>query len=170
MRLHLSERTKTLRKAPRYVLLMSFALLLNVLVAHGQANNGAGTGKNVVSVSYYKLPPGRQDEWLALYKKYHYPIMQWEKEQGQVISETVYKRAAHHISPAWDIAIIIVAPPPEKKKKPEKTRSELIRRLFPDLDDYVKGEKARWALTLEHWDEQWVEIDVDKNPSLYYPE
>ena len=159
-----------MRKAPRYVLLMSFALLLNVLVAHGQANNGAGTGKNVVSVSYYKLPPGRQDEWLALYKKYHYPIMQWEKEQGQVISETVYKRAAHHISPAWDIAIIIVAPPPEKKKKPEKTRSELIRNLFPDLDDYVKGEKARWTLTLEHWDEQWVEIDVDKNPSLYYPE
>ena len=137
--------------------------------AKGQANNGAGTGKNVVSVSFYKLPAGRQDEWLALYRKYHLPIMKYEKEHGQVISETLYTRAAHHVSPSWDIAIVIVAPPPEKRPKAEKTRGELIRSLFPDLDDYVKGERARWALTLEHWDEQWVEVDIEKNPSLYYP-
>lgn len=137
--------------------------------AKAQANNGAAAGKNVVSVSYYKLPPGRQDEWLALYKKYHLPIMKYEKEHGQVISETLYTRAAHHISPSWDIAIVIVAPPPEKRPKPEKSRSELIRSLFPDLDDYVQGERSRWALTLEHWDEQWVEVDIEKNPSLYYP-
>ena len=95
--------------------------------------------------------------------------MQYEKEHGQVISETVYTRSHHHLTPAWVIAIVIVAPPPEQKKKPEKTRQELIRNLFPDLDDYVKGERARWALTLEHWDEQWVEVDIEKNPSLYYP-
>jgi hypothetical protein len=138
--------------------------------AFAQATNGAGVGKNVVSVSFYKLPPGRQDEWLALYKKYHYPIMKYEKEHGQVISETVYTRRAHHISPSWDIAIVIVSPPAGKAPKAEKTRGELIRYLFPDLDDYVKGERSRWALTQEHWDEQWVEVDVDKNPSLYYPE
>ena len=149
--------------------LASGLLLAEGTAAYGQATNGAGAGKPVVSVSFYKLPPGRQDEWLALYKKYHYPIMQWEKEHGQVISETVYTRAAHHITPAWDIAIVIISPPADQKKKPEKTRPELIRSLFPDLDDYVKGEKARWALTLEHWDEQWVEVDIDKNPSLYYP-
>lgn len=135
-----------------------------------QATNGAGAGKNVVSVSFYKLPPGRQDEWLALYKKYHYPIMKYEKEHGQVISETIYTRRAHHISPSWDIAIVIVSPPAGKAPKAEKTRGELIRSLFPDLEDYVKGERARWALTTEHWDEQWVEVDIDKNPSLYYPD
>ena len=138
--------------------------------AFAQATNGAGVGKNVVSVSFYKLPAGRQDEWLALYKKYHYPIMKYEKEHGQVISETIYTRRAHHVSPSWDIAIEIVSPAAGKAPKAEKTRGELIRYLFPDLDDYVKGERARWALTLEHWDEQWVEVDVDKNPSLYYPD
>ena len=151
------------------LLFLSILSCLASVTVFAQASNGAGAGKNVVSVSFYRLPPGRQDEWLALYKKYHYPIMQWEKEHGQVISETIYTRAAHHLSPAWDIAIVIVAPPPEQRKKPEKTRPELIRSLFPDLDDYVKGERARWALTLEHWDEQWVEVDIDKNPSLYYP-
>jgi hypothetical protein len=64
---------------------------------------------------------------------------------------------------------VIVAPPPGKRPKPEKSRGELIRSLFPDLDDYVKGERQRWSLTLEHWDEQWTEIDIEKNPSLYYP-
>ena len=155
------------------ILRFFFILILSSLgsvVAFAQASNGAGTGKDVVSVSFYKLPAGRQDEWLALYKKYHFPIMKYEKEHGQVISETVYKRAAHHVSPSWDIAIVIVAPPASQKPKAEKTRGELIRSLFPDLDDYVKGERARWALTLEHWDEQWIEVDIDKNPSLYYPE
>jgi hypothetical protein len=143
--------------------------LFSSVLAWGQASNGAGVGKNTVSVSYYKLPPGRQDEWLALYKKYHLPIMQYEKAHGQVISETIYTRSEHHITPAWDIAIIVVAPPADRRPKPEKTRGELIRSLFPDLDDYVKGERARWALTQEHWDEEWVELDIDKNPSLYYP-
>jgi hypothetical protein len=149
-----------------------FALILSPcggVVAFGQANNGAGEGKPVMYVSFYKLPPGRQDEWLALYKKWHYPIMEYEKAHGQVTSETVYTRAAHELSPAWDIAIVIIAPPPEKRPKPEMTRGQLIRHLFPDLDEYVKGERARWAMTLEHWDEQWVPIDMEKNPSLYYP-
>ena len=44
-------------------------------------------------MDFYKVPPGKQDEWLALYKKYHYPIMQYQKAHGQVISETVYTRA-----------------------------------------------------------------------------
>ncbi len=137
--------------------------------ARAQANNGAGAGKPTVHVDFYKLPPGRQDEWLALYKKWHYPIMKYQKEHGQVISETVYTRVVHELSPNWDIAIVIISPPPEKTPKAEKSRQELIRSLFPNLDEYVAAEKQRWALTLEHWDEQWVEVDIEKNPSLYYP-
>ncbi len=156
-------------KIARTLCLSLLVVSLASASAFAQASNGAGAGKPVVSVSYYKLPPGRQDEWLALYKKYHLPIMKYEKEHGQVISETIYTRAIHHISPSWDIAIMIVAPPPEKRPKAEKTRAELIRSLFADLDDYVKGERARWAMTQEHWDEQWIEVDIDKNPSLYYP-
>lgn len=153
----------------RFCLLSLILISIGSVAAFPQGNNGAGAGKPVVSVDFYKLPPGHQDEWLALYKKYHYPIMLWQKEHGQVISETVYTRAAHHISPSWDIAIMIVSPPAEQRKKPEMNRQQLIRSLFPDLDDYVKGERQRWSMTLEHWDESWVEVDIDKNPSLYYP-
>ena len=62
-----------------------------------------------------------------------------------------------------------MAPPPEKRPKAEYNRSQLIRKLFPDIDDYVKGEKARWSLTVEHWDESWVAVDIENHPSLYEP-
>jgi len=138
-------------------------------IASAQATIGAGDGKNTVSVDFYKVPPGRQDEWLALYKKYHFPIMQYQKAHGQVISETVYTRAVHELSPSWDFAIVIVSPPAEKRPKAEFNRSQLIRKLFSDIEDYVKGEKARWSLTTEHWDESWTEVDIDNHPSLYEP-
>lgn len=137
--------------------------------ASGQANNGAGVGKNTVSVDFYKVPSGQQDEWLALYKKWHFPIMQYQRAHGLVISETVYTRAIHELSPDWDFAIVIVAPPAEKKPKAEFTRGELIRKLFPNQDEYVAGEKARWSMTVQHWDESWLEVDIDSHPSLYVP-
>jgi len=145
-------------------------LCLGAVAALAQGQNGRGDGKQAVGVSYYKLPPGRQDEWLALYKKYHFPIMKYEIEHGQVISEKIFASGSHSIQPSWDIAIVIVGPAPGAKKAPEKTRAEIIRSLFPDLADYVKGEKQRWALTLEHWDEKLVELDLDNGPlSLYEP-
>jgi hypothetical protein len=142
---------------------------LGSVAAFAQADNGAGEGKPEVHVDFYKLPPGRQDEWLALYKKAHFPMMKWQIEHGQVVSEKVYTRAVHELSPSWDIAIIIVLPPAGQRKKSELTRAQLMRQIYPDLDEFVKAEKQRWALTLEHWDERWVEVDIEKNPSLYYP-
>jgi len=150
------------------ILFALFGALASPL-ARAQSTIGAGDGKNTVSVDFYKVPPGKQDEWLALYKKYHYPIMKYQKEHGQVISETVYTRATHQLSPSWDFAIVIVAPSPDKRPKVELNRSQLIRKLFPDIDDYVKGEKERWSLTLEHWDESWTEVDIENHPSLYVP-
>jgi hypothetical protein len=156
----------------RAVLLMGVVILsvgFWTPLAGAQATIGAGDGKNTMSVDFYKVPPGKQDEWLALYKKFHYPIMQYQRAHGQVISETVYTRAIHQLSPSWDFAIVIVAPPADKRPKAEYNRSQLIRHLFPDIDEYVKGEKARWSLTTEHWDESWTEIDIDSHPSLYEP-
>jgi hypothetical protein len=156
-------------RAFSFVIILSIINILGSAVALAQANNGAGEGKPEVHVDFYKLPPGRQDEWLALYKKAHFPMMKWQIDHGQVISETVYTRAVHELSPSWDIAIVIVLPPAGQRKKSELTRAQLMRQIYPDLDEFVKEEKQRWALTLEHWDERWVEVDIEKNPSLYYP-
>lgn len=154
------------------ILVCLFALCVSGgLASNGlaQASNGGRRSQPVVEVSYYKLPPGRQDEWLALYKKWHYPIMEWYKAHGYVTSETIYTRAYHELKPSWDICIVIVSPPPDQAKTPTLTRGQVIRKLFPDLNAYVKGERARWAMTVAHWDERWVRVNIEKNPSLYFP-
>lgn len=147
------------------------ALGLTTTDARSQAVAGrADPNKPQVEVSYYKVPPGRQDEWLALYHKYHYPIMKYSIEKGLVISEQLFTRQQHELSPDWDFMIIIVTPPPSKAKHDDKTRGEVIRQLFPDVDDYVRGEKERWALTLLHWDDILLELDPTKATSLYQPQ
>jgi len=145
-----------------------FALTTDALQA--QAQNGRGIGKPRVSVSYYKTPPGRQDEWLALYKKYHRPIMQYQLDRGVTLSSKIFTAGNHSPGQPWDIAIINISPPAGSAPKLELTRGELIRKLFPDQDDYVKGERARWALTIDHWDESFVELDINEEPfSVYLP-
>jgi len=63
-----------------------------------------------------------------------------------------------------------VSPPEGEAPKLGMTRAEVIRKLFPDIEDYVKGEKLRWSLTVNHWDEDFVELDVTRDPlSVYYP-
>jgi len=143
---------------------------LNTADVNAQAMSGRNIGKNRVSVSYYKTPPGRQDEWLALYKKYHRPIMDFQVQKGVTISTTLYAAGDHSPGQPWDFAIINISPPEGEGPKLNMTRAEVIRKLFPNIDDYVKGERERWALTVNHWDETLIEIDVNREPlSVYYP-
>lgn len=151
------------------LLLSAFSLSILASVATlAQANNGAGESKPQVHVDSYKLPPGRQDEWLALYKKADLLMMKWQIKYKQLISETGYTCAVHELSPSWDIAIVIALPSASQRKKPELTRAQLMRKIYSDFDELVKEEKQRCSLTPEHWDECWVEVDIQKNPSFYY--
>ena len=138
--------------------------------AHAQAMAGRDLGVNRVHVAYYKTPPGRQDEWLSLYKKYHKPIMDLEIKEGLVVSDTVYAPRYHEGEGSWDFIIITIMPPEGQGPKLRITRAEEIRKLFPDIQDYVRGERARWALTLVCQEGDLVKIDMTRDPpSLYYP-
>jgi hypothetical protein len=138
--------------------------------AHAQAMSGRDIGMNSVHVAYYKTPPGRQDEWLAVYKKYHQPIMDYEIKKGVVISNTMYAPKYHDGEQSWDFVIITISPPAGKGPTLGMTRAELIRKLFPNVEDYVRGERQRWALTLRCQEGDLVQIDTTRDPlSLYYP-
>lgn len=147
------------------------ALPLGSVPASAQAMAGRQLpDRPVVSVGYYKTPPGQQDEWLALYLKWHRPIMDYQISQGVTVSSTVYANASHSETPAWDFMIVNVSPPPGRAKKLGMTRGEVIAKLFPDLDAYTAGEKSRWAMTVAHWDQDVMEVDLKAaHPGIYYP-
>jgi len=126
---------------------------------HAQTPTGYSGGP-VTSAAYYRIAPGHLDEWLALYKKYHYPIMQYEIKQGLVKSETMYKRGVHELSPAWDFFVVIVYRDLDAEVQVEKERAQVMQTVFPEKADFEAGDKKRWELTTEHWDEKLVEVHL----------
>ena len=119
------------------------------------------SGGPVTNASFYHIAAGHQDEWLALYKKYHYPIMQYEIKQGLVKSETMYKRGVHELSPAWDFCAIIVYRDLDAEVEVEKERAKVMKTVFPNTAEFEAGDKRRWELITEHWDEKLVQVPME---------
>ena len=118
------------------------------------------SGGPVTNASFYRITPGHMDEWLALYKKYHYPIMQYEIKQGLVKSETMYKRGIHELSPNWDYFVVIVYRDIDAEVEVQKERAKVMKEVFPNTADFEQGDKKRWELTAEHWDEKLIEVPL----------
>lgn len=135
--------------------------------AFAQAANGNGLCAQGVEISYYKIQPGRQDEWLTIYQKWHRKVMLYEIAHGMAISSRLYETGSHAPGMPWDFAIINVFP---AKQPPNPiSRPELIRKVFPDLKAYEAAEKQRWALTVDHWDETLTEMNTREPLSVYAP-
>lgn len=114
-----------------------------------------------LGISFYKIAPGKQDEWLALFNNYHRKVMQYSIDQGSTLSMTVYKPQGHKRN-GWDFAIAWFWP---KNRKPNPLAGEaLIKSLFPNPQEYIDAERQRWAITEEHWDESFNQIDMDRTP------
>ncbi|HZC22418.1 MAG TPA: hypothetical protein VE866_03700 [Candidatus Binatia bacterium] len=141
------------------LLLVTFALFPKSTPVHAQTPTGY-SGGTVTAAAFYRIAPGRQDEWMALYKKYHYPIMQYEIKQGLVKSETMYKRGVHELSPAWDYVAVIVYRDLDAEVEVEKERAQVMKTLFPNKEEFEAGDRKRWELTTEHWDEKLVEVPM----------
>lgn len=133
-----------------------------------QGLNGRGEGLPTMYISYYKVEPGKQDEWLALYKQFHKPFTDHQIREG-LVSSTLYAAGHHSASPSWDFAVVQVAPPAGKMKA-ALPQAQLIRKLFPNVAEYVAAEKRRWSITTAHWDEVFTMLDPDREPlSVYEP-
>jgi hypothetical protein len=140
-------------------LLLSPAADLGPRTVHAQTPTGY-SGGTVTNASFYRIAPGHIDEWLALYKKYHYPIMQYEIKQGLVKSETMYKRGVHELSPAWDFFVVVVYRDLDAEVEVQKERAKVMKTVFPDAADFEQGDKKRWELITEHWDEKLIEVPL----------
>ena len=133
---------------------------------------GPGVGENQPQqlTAYYVVPPGKEDEWLALYKKCHYPIVADMMKDGLFLSLKLYSPTIHSRD-GWSFKTVFTAAPEGKGPKPSVAVSARIRKLFPDLNAYVACEKARWALTTKHYDEGAIEVDLNAEPlSIYHPD
>jgi hypothetical protein len=150
------------------VLFVALCLIGFSLPSYSQGGNGRGACMAKYYISYYKIEPGKYDEWLSLFKRWHVPIMKHDMDLD-LFDFKFFGAGSHAVDPDWDFAAMYIEP--AAPKKAPLTRSQIIHKLFDkNMDEYIAGEKRRWELTVEHWDQKMIQMDPLQEPfSVFLP-
>lgn len=107
---------------------------------------------------YYKVKWGYFNEWMELYKKNHYPVLQRLQEMGRIVRmEATFPIDHAGEADRWDLRFTIVYPSVEIAFA-DFDRSAILDELYPDRETFEKEEQRRFELLLEHRD---VAVHVD---------
>lgn len=102
---------------------------------------------------YYKAKWGFAEEFIRLFRKNHYPILQKEMEKGRIVSVTgVTPR--YHMTEAerWDYRVTIVFRSAAAAAAPSAVTDADRRQLYPDQATFTSEEQRRFEILLAHWD------------------
>ena len=146
-------------------------LLALTSIAQAQGNNGRGKCMQPFGISFYKVKAGHEDEWLALFMEWHYPILKYSLQHNTLAEFKLNVPDGHGEGAAWTFAGTYLGPKTGDLGSPPLDRAQLIEKLFGDrMEAYVAGEERRWELTERHWDTNFTELDLTESPlSVYLP-
>ena len=133
-----------------------FTLLLSVLarplLAQGAPPQGAPDQPYVMEY-YYKVQWGRQQEFLNLFLKNHYPLLMKEAESGRILSVKIEQPANHTTEDGrWDYRVTIRFKNSTLATTGDPNEERLIKQLWPDQKTYEREEQRRFEILLGHWD------------------
>jgi hypothetical protein len=143
-----------------------FALLLSVLaqplLAQGAPPQGAPDQPYTLEY-YYKVQWGHQQEFLQLFLKNHYPLLQKIVESGRMISVKIEQPANHMTEDArWDYRVTIRFKNSTLATTTNPDEERLIKQLWPDQQTYQREEQRRFEILLAHWDLPLTDITPAK--------
>jgi hypothetical protein len=135
------------------------------------SNIGAGTQQSAMAAEgkeqpyvieyYYKAKWGHAEEFLALFKKNHYPVLKKEIELGRMLKVSMAVPRYHTTEDGrWDYRVTIVFKNPAIAND-NFDSSALIKQLFPDQESYKKEEQRRFEILEAHWDLPIKDVDLD---------
>ena len=110
---------------------------------------------------YYKAKWSHAEEFLALFKKNHYPVLKKEMELGRMLKVSMVTPRFHMTEDSrWDYRVTIVFKNATVANDgfDEKT---LIEQLYPDQATYKKEEQRRFELLEAHWDLPLKDVEVN---------
>jgi hypothetical protein len=132
----------------------------SVKAAQGGAA-GEGSAQPFVIEYYYKAKWGHADEFLALFKKNHYPVLKKEMELGRMLKVSMTAPRYHTTEDGrWDFRVTIVFKNASIAND-NFDSAALIKQLFPDLETYKKEEQRRFEILDAHWDLPIKDVDLD---------
>jgi hypothetical protein len=135
-------------------LLMLFLSLAATAAAFAQGAPPQGAADAPYKVEYYyKVQWGRQQEFLDLFLKNHYPLLKKIVESGRMTSVKIETPANHMPEEErWDYRVTIVFKNSTVATTSNPDEEMLIKQLYPDQPTYKREEQRRFEILLAHWD------------------
>jgi hypothetical protein len=147
------------------VVLVMMVMLGAGLYRTKAAQSGAGSeggGQAFVIEYYYKAKWGHADEFLALFKKNHYPVLKKEMELGRMLKVSMAAPRYHATEDGrWDFRVTIVFKNASVAND-NFDSAALIKQLYPDQETYKKEEQRRFEILDAHWDLPIKDVDLDQ--------
>jgi hypothetical protein len=110
---------------------------------------------------YYKAKWGHAEEFIALFKKNHYPLLKREMELGRILKVFATAPRYHNTEDGrWDYRTTIVFKNAEVAHDTFDS-SSLLKQLFPDQETYKREEQHRFEILDAHWDVPIKDVDLD---------
>jgi hypothetical protein len=133
-------------------LTLLLSVLAQPLLAQGAPAQGTADQPYTVEY-YYKTPWGHQQEFLQLFLKNHYPLLQKVAESGRIISVKIEEPANHMTEDArWDYRVTIRYKNSTLATTGNPEEERIIKQLWPDQATYKREEQRRFEILLAHWD------------------
>lgn len=115
-----------------------------------------------VAEYYYKAKWGYADEFIALFKKNHFPVLKKQMESGRILSVTAAKPRYHATEDGrWDYRVTIVFKNAAVAND-SSGEEAIIKQLYPDQETFRREEQRRFEILLAHWDVPIVSVALDK--------
>jgi len=132
-----------------------------VVAVRAQAPAAQSASQSERTVWYfYRVKWGFQDEFVGLFRKNHYPVLQAQVKSGRMTSVRTFVPTYHGDGRAdWTFAVAITFKDTAAMNAPSG-EDEIVRKLFPDQDTFRKEEQRRFELLDAHWDVPLNELDL----------
>src|SRR5881394_145684 len=132
----------------RALLILLLATTPISLVAQGAPPQG-GADQPYSMEYYYKVQWGHQQEFLELFLKNHYPLLQKNMESGRIISVKIEQPANHTTEDGrWDYRVTIRFKNSTVATTGNPDEARFIQQLWPDQPRYKREEQRRFEILL----------------------
>ncbi len=140
----------------------SLIVTLAILVLPGTGQTTQPGDEPFAAEYYYKAKWGYADEFIRLFKKNHFPVLQKQVESGRILKVTAVKPRYHATEDGrWDYRVTIVFKNAAVAND-SSGEEAIMKRLYPDQETFRREEQRRFEILLAHWDVPIVSVPLDK--------
>lgn len=123
----------------------------------------SGIQQQFVVEYYYQVRWGFADEFIRLFRKNHFPVLQKQVESGRLVSVTAVAPRYHATEDRrWDYRVTIVFRNAQVASEPDPNLEAIVKQLYPDQATFRQEEQRRFEVLLAHWDVPTVAVDLTR--------